>query len=96
MIISSMTKLVKLGKNLKSHLSPSLSDAAACDTLSMAGMLSSHALHQRETSAIPATLTGQITSPGSNSFHIIPHPATLAARRGGGRGREGESCHSHV
>ena len=28
MIISSMTKLVKLGKNLKSHLSLSLSDAA--------------------------------------------------------------------
>ena len=42
MIISSMTKLVKLGKNLKSHLSLSLSDAA-CDTLSRAGMLWSHA-----------------------------------------------------
>ena len=89
MIISSMTKLVKLGKNLKSHLSPSLSDAAWSLRHSQHGQ---HALEsRRETSPIPATMYKQRHRVLIVSTSFLIRPSLWVGRSGEvereGRGR---------
>ena len=88
MIISSMTKLVKLGKNLKSHLSLSLSDAA-CDTLSMAGTHWSHVLHKRNTSSISGRKDKQERV---LTVSILPSRILVLVWRGGGTSQR-HMCH---
>ena len=101
MIISSMTKLVKLGKNLKSHLSLSLSDAAQLATLS-AGPACSGVRHYMREKHHPQPIPtmdkqrGQVLIVSTSFLIRPPGGAGWGGERGEGRGRGGETCHCHM